>query len=65
MNDAPGFLQRMVHEEDQQQYGWNYWNRVQAQAYPTTFRFRGKRKDGSTFEGRRSIPLLGIGGAHT
>ena len=27
----PGFLQRMVHEDDQQQYGWN-WNRVQAQA---------------------------------
>lgn len=47
LNDTPNFLQRMVHEDDQQHFSWNYWNRVQALAFPTTLRFRGKRKDGS------------------
>ena len=64
VNDAPGFLQRMVHEEDQQQYGWNYWNRVRAQAYPATFRFRAKRKDGSAFHAETDMIPFTYGG-HT
>ena len=64
LNDTPGFLQRMVNDDDQQHYGWNYGNRVQAQAYPTTFRFRGKRKDGSSFEAETDMIPLTFGG-HT
>jgi PAS domain S-box-containing protein len=48
LNDTPYLLQRLVHEDDQQLVSWNYWNRVQALAYPVTFRFRGTCKDGST-----------------
>jgi PAS domain-containing protein len=44
LNDTPHFLQRMVHEDDQQHFSWSYWNRVQALAFPTTFRFRGTAK---------------------
>jgi PAS domain S-box-containing protein len=64
INDAPGFLQRMVHEDDQQHFSWNYWNRVQALAFPATLRFRGKRKDGSTFEAETDMVPLTFGG-HT
>jgi hypothetical protein len=28
-------------------FSWSYWNRVQTLSFPTTLRFRGKRKDGS------------------
>jgi PAS domain-containing protein len=34
LNDTPSFLQRMVHEDDQQHFSWNYWNDVQALAFP-------------------------------
>lgn len=64
LNDAPSFLRRMVHEDDQEHFSWNYWNRVQARAFPTTFRFRGKRKDGSTFEAETDMIPLTYGG-HT
>lgn len=47
LNDTPHLLQRLVHEDDQELVSWNYWNRVQPLAFPVTFRFRGKRKDGS------------------
>jgi PAS domain S-box-containing protein len=43
------FLDSFVAEADQDQYGWNYQNRVATFAFPVTFRFRGRRKDGSTF----------------
>jgi len=46
---APQFLETFVSEEDQEVYSWNYHNRVATLAFPVTFRFRGKRKDGSTF----------------
>jgi PAS domain S-box-containing protein len=49
LENSPSMLQRLVHEDDQQIVSWNYWNRVQEQAFPVTFRFRGVRKDGSTF----------------
>jgi PAS domain S-box-containing protein len=64
LNDTPSFLQRMVHEDDQQHFSWNYWNRVQALAFPTTFRFRGTRKDGSTFQAETDMIPFTYGG-HT
>jgi PAS domain S-box-containing protein len=64
LNDHPNFLRRMVHEEDQEHFSWNYWNRVQARAFPTTFRFRAKRKDGSAFQAETDMIPLTYGG-HT
>jgi PAS domain S-box-containing protein len=64
LNDTPNFLQRMVHADDQQHFSWNYWNRVQALVFPTTFRFRGTRKDGSTFQAETDMIPLTYGG-HT
>jgi PAS domain S-box-containing protein len=64
LNDTPNFLQRMVHEDDQQHFSWNYWNRVQALAFPTTFRFRGTRKDGSEVQVETEMIPLTYGG-HT
>jgi PAS domain S-box-containing protein len=64
LNDTPKFLQRMVHEDDQQHFSWNYWNRVQALAFPTTFRFRGTRKDGSAFQAETDMIPFTYGG-HT
>ena len=46
---AEPFLDNFVAEEDRALYSWNYYNRVAALAFPVTFRFRGLRKDGSTF----------------
>ncbi len=43
------FLETFVAPEDRDCYAWNYQNRVLAPAFPVTFRFRGRRKDGSTF----------------
>jgi PAS domain S-box-containing protein len=64
LTNSPGFLQRMVHEDDQQHYSWNYWNRVQALTFPTTFRFRGTRKDGSAFAAETDMIPFTYGG-HT
>ena len=54
LNDTPYLLQRLVHEDDQANVSWNYWNRVQALAFPVTFRFRGVAKDGSPCWWRRT-----------
>lgn len=62
--NTPGFLQHFVHEEDQGLFSWNYWNRVQPLAFPVTFRFRGIRKDGSTFDAETDMIPLTFGG-HT
>src|SRR5947209_2803448 len=43
------FLASFVAEADQEQFGWNYQNHVANLAFPVTFRFHGRRKDGSTF----------------
>jgi PAS domain S-box-containing protein len=43
------FLEKFVAEEDRKVFSWNYHNRVAVLAFPVTFRFRGQRKDGSTF----------------
>jgi PAS domain-containing protein len=63
-SNAPGFLQRHVHEDDQAQFSWNYWNRVQELAFPVTFRFRAIRADGSTFLAETDMIPLAYGG-HT
>jgi PAS domain S-box-containing protein len=47
--EAQPFLDSFVAEEDRALYSWNYHNRVAKLAFPVTFRFRGLRKDGSTF----------------
>jgi PAS domain S-box-containing protein len=43
------FLDNFVAEADRDLYAWNYHHRVAALAYPVTFRFQGRRKDGSVF----------------
>jgi PAS domain S-box-containing protein len=64
LNDTPHLLQRWVYEDDQQQFSWSYWNRVQTLSFPTTFRFRGKRKDGSEVQFETDMIPLTYGG-HT
>ena len=64
LNDTPNFLQRMVREADQELYSQNYWNGVQALSSPTTFRFGGTRKDGSTFQAETDMIPITYGG-HT
>ncbi len=52
------FLDTYVARADQSQYAWNYQNRVATLAFPVTFRFHGRRKDGSTFAAETDmIPL--------
>ena len=43
------FLDTFVDAGDRETYAGNYQTRVASLAYPVTFRFRGQRKDGSTF----------------
>jgi PAS domain S-box-containing protein len=57
-------LQRMVHEDDQEQFSWNYGNRVHTRAFPVTFRFRGLHRDGSTIPMETEMIPLTFGG-HT
>jgi PAS domain S-box-containing protein len=64
LNDTPQLLQRIVHEEDQQLFSWNYWNRIQGLTFPATFRFRGTRKDGSEVQVETDMIPLTYGG-HT
>ncbi len=53
------FLSSFVAEEDRQLYLWNYQHRVADLAFPVTFRFRARRKDGSTFGAETDmIPLI-------
>jgi PAS domain S-box-containing protein len=56
--EASPFLDNFVAEEDRGVFSWNYHNRVAALAFPVTFRFRGLRKDGSTFDAETDmIPI--------
>jgi PAS domain S-box-containing protein len=61
-SNTPGFLQHFVHEDDQELFSWNYWNRVQELAFPVTFRFRAIRKDGSAFLAETDMIPLSYGG---
>lgn len=47
--EAELFLDNFVAEEDRAIYSWNHHNRVATLSFPATYRFRGLRKDGSTF----------------
>jgi PAS domain-containing protein len=52
------FLDVFVDEHDQDLFGWNYQHRAAALAFPATFRFRARRKDGTTFAAETDmIPL--------
>jgi len=62
LENSPSLLQRFIHEDDQGNFSWNYWNRVQAQAFPVTFRFTGVRSDGSTFQAETEMIPLSYGG---
>ena len=64
LNDTPYLLQRWVHEDDQNVFSWSYWNRVQTLSFPTTIRFRGKRRDGSVVPVETDMIPLTFGG-HT
>jgi PAS domain S-box-containing protein len=64
LENSPNFLHLRVHEDDQEQFSWNYWNRVQELASPVTFRFRGVRTDGSAFPAETDMIPLTFGG-HT
>jgi PAS domain S-box-containing protein len=64
LNGTPHLLQRWIHEDDQGVFSWSYWNRVQTMAFPTTLRFRGKRKDGSEALFETEMIPLSFGG-HT
>lgn len=64
LESSPNLLQRLVHEDDQGPFSWNYWNRVQELAFPVTLRFRGRHKDGSSFQAETEMIPLTFGG-HT
>ena len=64
LRNSPNLLQRMVHPDDQGMMSWNYWNRVQELAFPVTYRFRGVRADGSTFQAETDMIPITYGG-HT
>jgi PAS domain S-box-containing protein len=55
---ARPFLETYIARADQNTYASNYQNRVARFASPVTFRFHGRRKDGSTFAAETDmIPL--------
>jgi PAS domain S-box-containing protein len=55
---TPTFLNDFIVEEDRAMYARNYRDHVAGLKHPVTFRFRGLRKDGSTFAAETDmIPL--------
>ena len=64
LENSPNLLQRLVHDDDQGVVSFNYWNRVQELAFPVTFRFRGRRKDGTVFQAETDMIPVTYGG-HT
>jgi PAS domain S-box-containing protein len=58
------FANTFVADSDRGVYVWNYQNRVAELGFPVTFRFRGRRKDGSTFDAETDMIPLTYGG-HT
>lgn len=62
--NTPTFLNDFIAEEDRQMYASNYQHHVAGLRHPVTFRFRGLRKDGSTFAAETDmIPLCWHGHA--
>ena len=64
LSNTRGFLQRFVADEDRELFSWQYWNRVQALAFPVSFRFRAVRADGTSFGAETDMIPLTYGG-HT
>ena len=58
------FLDSFIAEIDQGTYGHNYQTHVARLAFPVTFRFQGRRKDGTTFSAETDmIPISWAGHA--
>lgn len=57
-------LDLFVDPADQEMFVWNYQNRVGALAFPVTFRFLGRRRDGSVVQAETDMIPLTFGG-HT
>ncbi|WP_077488845.1 PAS domain-containing protein [Sinomonas mesophila] len=56
------FAATFIAEESRSLYVWHYQHEVAELRYPVSFRFRGKRKDGSTFDAETDmIPLTYAG----
>ena len=56
--NTPTFLNDFIVAEDRELYSKNYRHHVAGLKHPVTFRFRGLRKDGSTFTAETDmIPL--------
>ena len=57
-NKRPPLFEDIIDEEDMGMYAWNFQTRVARLMYPVTFRFRGRRLDGTTFGGETDmIPI--------
>ncbi len=56
------FLDNFVHPEDQELFSTNYHRSVEPLAFPTTFRFRGKRKNGTFFDAETDMVPLSFHG---
>lgn len=55
---APNFLSDFVDERDQELVARNYQHHIADLTHPITFRFRARRKDGSTFNAETDmIPI--------
>jgi PAS domain S-box-containing protein len=62
--DTPTFLDDFIAAEDREMYARNYRQHVAGLMHPVSFRFRGLRKDGSTFAAETDmIPLCWRGHA--
>jgi PAS domain S-box-containing protein len=56
------FLETFVAPEDRELYSYHYQTRVAQFLYPVTFRFRGLRKDGTSFAAETDmIPISSAG----
>jgi len=59
---ASDFARTFVDDADRGLYVWNYQNRVRDLRFPVSFRFRGKRMDGSTFDAQTDMIPITYGG---
>jgi PAS domain S-box-containing protein len=60
-NEAAPFLQTFIAEEDRDTYARNYQHHIQGLRSPIRFRFRGLRRDGSTFAAETDMVPLSFG----
>lgn len=56
------FAHTFVADEDRGHYVWNFQNRVHGRHVPATFRFTGRKKDGSTFQAEVDMIPLSFAG---